>query len=161
MSTVYIVGGVSGSGKTTVGRLLAQELKLPFYDADDFHPKANVEKMKSGHPLNDGDREPWLEVLSKKIGEWSKEQGAVLGCSALKEPYRKMLSQYAKPQWIFLYGDFKLIKERMESRKNHYFDASLLQSQFDAYEKSNYGWHYDVVDTPQEIVAHILNDIGE
>ena len=87
MSNVIIVAGVSGSGKTTIGRLLAEKLDLDFKDADDFHPAANVEKMRSGLPLNDQDRAPWLTILAKKIEEWSRADGAVLACSALKEAY--------------------------------------------------------------------------
>ncbi|MDQ3550649.1 MAG: gluconokinase, partial [Bacteroidota bacterium] len=88
---IYIVMGVSGSGKTTIGQLLANALHLPFYDADDFHPVENIQKMAAGTPLTDEDRQQWLETLAGNIKLWSKEGGAVLACSALKEKYRIIL----------------------------------------------------------------------
>ena len=89
--TVYIIFGVSGSGKTTIGQLLAKKLNIPFYDADDYHPVSNIEKMASGKPLNDNDREPWLGLIAMEIKKWKTQEGAVLACSALKEKYREIL----------------------------------------------------------------------
>ena len=85
--------GVSACGKTTIGQLLSNALNVPFYDADDFHPQANIEKMISGFPLNDDDRAPWLSILSNKLKQWNASEGAVLACSALKETYRQQLSK--------------------------------------------------------------------
>ena len=105
--------GVSGSGKTTVGKLLSKKLNLPFYDADDFHPAANIEKMAEGIPLNDNDRWPWLDKLGKLLKSWEANGGAILACSALKEKYRKRLTTVSKEtlQFIYLSGSFNLIKE--------------------------------------------------
>ena len=90
---IWIIIGVAGSGKTTIGKLLAARLGIPFLDADDFHPQSNVTKMQSGIPLNDTDRQPWLETLADLLAQQAEGKGAVLACSALKESYRKTLSQ--------------------------------------------------------------------
>ena len=156
MSNVIIVAGVSGSGKTTIGRLLAEKLDLDFKDADDFHPAANVEKMRSGLPLNDQDRAPWLTILAKKIEEWSSADGAVLACSALKEAYRKRLDVNKQVSWVFLDGSYELLKSRMTARKNHYFKVELLQSQLDTLEPADYGIHVSIAPSPEEIVDEIL-----
>ncbi|MEP2651151.1 MAG: gluconokinase, partial [Paraglaciecola sp.] len=99
---ILIVCGVSGTGKSTIGSQLAKKLELPFYDGDDFHPESNVQKMQSGTPLNDKDRQPWLASLAKHIASWEIDGGAVLACSALKESYRKILASSANTQvnWI-------------------------------------------------------------
>ena len=113
--------GVSGCGKTTIARNLSKAMGIPYYDADDFHPKENVEKMRNGHALNDSDRSSWLDSLSKHLKKWEKEEGAILACSALKEKYREVLSQGLKDcHWVFLSGDYDLIYGRMSSRKGHY-----------------------------------------
>lgn len=132
-----IVMGVSGCGKTTVGRALAERLKGTFLDADDFHPEVNVAKMRAGKPLNDDDRAPWLATLNREL-RTRREHGerVVLACSALKKNYREAISA-ALPQthWIFLDGSFELIAVRMRERPNHYMPESLLRSQFDAMER--------------------------
>ncbi len=128
---VIIVMGVSGSGKTHVGKLLAEALSLPFYDADDFHPPSNVAKMERGNPLNDADRMPWLAILANKITEWNAQGGAVLACSALKESYRVQLSvnYTADVRFAYLQGSKELILNRMLAR-DHFFPPELLDSQF-------------------------------
>ena len=128
---VIIVMGVSGSGKTHVGKLLAEALSLPFYDADNFHPPHNVAKMKQGHPLTDADRAPWLAILADKITEWNQRGGAILACSALKESYRVQLSsEYtADVRFAYLQGSKELILKRMLAR-DHFFPPELLDSQF-------------------------------
>ncbi|MEM1219031.1 MAG: gluconokinase, partial [Bacteroidota bacterium] len=103
-SSVYIVMGVSGSGKSTVGKALAQALNIPFYDGDDFHTMENVQKMESGQPLNDEDREPWLKLLAQRLKDWNESGGAILACSALKNEYRNVLQQYVPVNWIYLKG---------------------------------------------------------
>jgi len=149
--------GVSGSGKTTVGQLLSQHLSTPFYDADDFHPQANIEKMSNGTPLTDEDRMPWLETLAEKVHDW---ENAVLACSALKESYRKMLkSKTENIQWVYLQGSKELILERMKDRTGHYMKASMLDSQFEALEVPNYGNHISVISTPEKIVSQIINGL--
>lgn len=148
--------GVSGSGKTSVGRQLGWSLEQPFYDADDFHPKSNIEKMKSGIPLTDQDRHPWLNRLALEIQGWEKEGGAVLACSALKEDYRRTLSHKTDIQWIHLTASFDLIYQRMKQR-NHFMKPELLQSQFDALEVPNYGIHVASEQSVKGTVAKILS----
>ena len=155
---LVVIGGVSGAGKTTIGQLLSERLAVPFFDADDFHPPSNVEKMAGGTPLDDADRGPWLELLAARLAGWEKEGGAVLACSALKESYRAVLeSSCSGPiQWIFLTGSEILLAERLASRKGHYFDPMLLKSQLDTLEIPDYGWHVDIDATTEEIVNNIL-----
>jgi len=124
--------GVSGSGKTTVGKLLSQKIYIPFFDADDFHSAGSKEKMRSGQPLNDGDREAWLQKIHELAIEQSQLKGAIIACSALKEKYRAVLNKgIEQPLWIFLQGSYKMIYERINNRKGHYMPATLLRSQFD------------------------------
>ncbi|MDC8004231.1 gluconokinase [Aureisphaera galaxeae] len=156
---VIVVLGVSGSGKSTIGKKLAHALEIPFYDADDFHPQSNIDKMKSGQPLNDEDRYPWLKKLSEEIRSWNKKEGGVLACSALKESYRKILETHTTVDWVFLTGSFETIFERMKNR-NHFMKADMLQSQFDALEAPEYGYHVDVRINPRRIVESIIKRFG-
>src|SRR5690606_6477920 len=127
---IIIVFGVTGCGKSTVGERLARELNLPFYDADKFHPEANVEKMALGIPLTDEDRWPWLDILAAKLKEWDRQKGAVLACSALNERYRRVLQSVPTIHWVLLEGTRELIRERLESRVGHFMNPALLESQF-------------------------------
>ncbi|MCC4214436.1 gluconokinase [Leeuwenhoekiella parthenopeia] len=156
---VIVVFGVSGSGKSTIGKLLAERLDIPFKDADDYHPQANVDKMAGGNPLNDADRKPWLETLAQEMEAWSKNSGAVLACSALKESYRKLLSQKVTPQWVFLEGSFDLLKSRLDNRKGHFFNSELLQSQLDTLEEPDYGIHVYIEPSPEAIVDEIVKKL--
>lgn len=133
---VFVIMGVSGCGKTTVGTALAQRLRIPFYDGDDFHPAENVEKMAHGIPLTDDDRLPWLKRLHDLIAEHRQRgAGAVIACSALKRRYRDHLrAGLDRVQFIYLQGSFDLIRERMHARHDHFMRAGMLQSQFDALE---------------------------
>lgn len=160
---VYIVMGVSGSGKTTVGQLLAQKLGLPFHDADDFHSAANVLKMKSGTPLTDDDREGWLQTLAANLVQWEAAGGAVLACSALKEKYRRTLCAQAPENfvWIFLKGSKEVIKSRLLDRKGHFMQATLLDSQFEILEEPAYGITVSVEDSAETIVTRILQKLEE
>ena len=154
---IVIVMGVSGSGKTTIGRALAKRLNVPFYDADDFHPASNVEKMSSGVPLTDKDREPWLKTLSRKL---ASSGGTVLACSALKERYRTTLSAQVKSiQWVYLKGTKETILKRMKERKGHYMKASMLDSQFDALEEPGYGIHASIDQDPNEVVTEVYKKL--
>lgn len=127
----FVVMGVSGCGKTTVGRELAAILGCPFYDGDDFHPPENVAKMARGVPLDDDDRAPWLAALAALIAEHlARGETAVLACSALKERYRAQLRVTDAVQFIYLEGDFDTIWARMKSRSEHYMKAEMLHSQF-------------------------------
>lgn len=134
--TVYVVMGVSGCGKTTVGTAWAEKLGCPFYDGDDFHPPENVAKMASGTPLNDADRAPWLAILHDLLlRHVRKGETAVLACSALKKKYRQQLKEgNEQVVFIYLHGSFDLIWQRMQTRHNHYMKAEMLQSQFDTLE---------------------------
>ncbi|MEO9476421.1 MAG: gluconokinase [Cyclobacteriaceae bacterium] len=159
---VYIVCGVSGTGKTTIGKILASQLDVPFYDADDFHSENNIKKMQSGTPLDDSDRINWLKTLSTKIMGWERDNGAVLACSALNEGYRQLLVSNAETsvRWIVLEGDKEVILERMEARKGHFFDAKMLNSQFEIYKRPNYGLILDVSEPPNELIEKIFREIN-
>ncbi len=160
-----IVMGVSGSGKTTVGRRLADALGGSFHDGDDFHPPENVRKMASGQPLTDADRWPWLKAIRSFIEARTREDDVtVIACSALKQSYRDVLSGDEEDLvWIFLRGDYELIRERMEARSDHFFDADLLQSQFDALEApgEEEAIVVDVDATPDAIVEEIIEQLPE
>jgi gluconokinase len=160
---VIIVMGVSGSGKTTVGRALADALTWRFSDADDFHSPENVEKMKNGIPLTDEDREPWLRSIRAAIEQWKRDEpGHVLACSALKGSYRQILGQNDPDvKFVFLQGGFDLISQRLKERKSHFFNAALLRSQFDALESPGNALVVDVAKDPQEIINVILKTINQ
>lgn len=150
-----VVMGVSGSGKSTVGAALAQRLQAPFADADDFHPEANVAKMRAGQALDDDDRRPWLEV----IGVWlaDHEAGGVMTCSALKRAYRDQLRAHAPDTaFVHLHGDRDVIARRQATRPGHFMPASLLDSQFatlEPLEPDEGGFVVDVDQSVDEIVA--------
>jgi 6-phosphogluconate dehydrogenase len=154
---LVIVTGVSGTGKTTLGSLLAERLHLPFFDADHFHPAENIAKMSAGNPLNDEDRIHWLQALADKLIDSELEGGAVLACSALKNSYREKLSVSDNLRWIHLMGSRDLIWERMLARKNHYMKAGMLDSQFATWEKPLSGFELDISGTPEELLAESLN----
>lgn len=157
--TVYIVIGVSGCGKTTVGAALAAKLGCPFYDGDEFHPPENVAKMAGGTPLNDQDRHPWLARLHELLaGHVAREETAVLACSALKKKYRDQLRVNNETRFIHLHGSFDLIWERMRSRKEHFMKAEMLQSQFDTLEPPGAA-EAITIDIDQDIES-ILEAIG-
>jgi len=134
VASPIVVMGVSGSGKSTVGAALAQRMRVPFADADDFHPPANIEKMTAGHALNDDDRYPWLEA----IGVWLAERcgtGGVMSCSALKHTYRDQLRRHCPDlEFLHLSGTPEVIARRQSSRPGHFMPASLLTSQFETLE---------------------------
>jgi gluconokinase len=155
-----ILIGVSGSGKTTIGKALATKLGWDFYDADDFHPPENIIKMAGGIPLNDDDRVPWLASLHALISSCLKEnQSGVLACSALKERYRQLLFvDNHGVQIVFLKGDYDLIWSRMIARPEHYMKPEMLKSQFDALDEPTNGLVIDASLPMDEIVNHILEN---
>ena len=154
---IVIVFGVSGAGKTTIGKLLAEHLGWRFIEADDFHPAANSEKMRSGHPLTDEDRRPWLERLREQIKRsLAVGENAALACSALKRAYRYRLRVSEEVKFVYLRGDFALIQKQLCSRRGHSMDPGLLQSQFDDLEEPQPDEHVLTVElggTPEEIVG--------
>lgn len=154
----FIVMGVSGCGKTTVGTALANRLGWNFYDADDFHPPENVAKMSAGIPLNDDDRYPWLVALHDLIANsLVNEKSGVLACSALKENYREvLLKDNDNVQIVYLKGSFDLILSRMQARSGHYMKPEMLQSQFDALEEPVDALTISISCSIDEIVNHIL-----
>ena len=156
---IIIVMGVSGSGKSTIGKLLADKLNLPFYDADDFHPISNIQKMKSGIALEDADRKPWLELLNEKLRKWS-DSGAVLACSALKESYREILTKgLPSAKWVYLFGTADMIASRIVRRRGHYMPPALLESQLKTLEEPEYGIKVDVSSNTEEIVTKIIKEL--
>jgi gluconokinase len=149
--------GVSGSGKTTVGRMLASELGWEFADGDDYHPAANVEKMRNGIPLADADRAPWLETLRALIAGWiAAGKNAVLACSALKRVYRKSLRVAPEVQVVYLKGTPELLRQRLRARVGHFMTERMLASQLAALEEPEDAVVVDVDRSPGEIVAEIL-----
>jgi len=156
-SSILVIMGVSGSGKTTIGQLLSAELICPFIDGDDFHPPVNIKKMSSGEALTDEDRWPWLEILTDKIQEYiQQEQSMVLACSALKKSYREILCvERELVQFIYLKGNYATIVRRMQSRENHFMTKSLLQSQFATLEEPEDAIVVDISPSPSEILKSI------
>ncbi|MBI3163461.1 MAG: gluconokinase [Chloroflexi bacterium] len=150
--------GVSGCGKSSVGQSLAQSLEWDFYDADDFHPPANVAKMASGTPLDDSDRAPWLASLNELISSSLKaDKPGVLACSALKEHYRqKLMNGNDGVQIVYLKGSYDLIWSRMEKRTDHYMKPHMLKSQFETLEEPKNAITVDVSMSLDEIAQDIL-----
>src|SRR6056297_1271622 len=153
---VYIMG-VSGRGKSTVGKLLAEKLGWSFFDGDDYHPKANIEKMANGTPLNDLDRADWLKTLNH-LAKKHKGQGAVIVCSALKSKYRQQLKGGIENECRFLYlkGTQQQISKRLQARQNHFMPPGLLQSQFETLEEPSNAIILSIAKTPEEIVAQAI-----
>ena len=161
-----VVMGVSGAGKSTVGRIVAERLGCPFRDADSFHPKANIEKMSRGAPLTDEDRWPWLQAIASWIAE-HRVAGTtcVVTCSALKRVYRDIVThkQSADVRLVYLKGDFDLIEARLKARKGHFMPPALLQSQFAALQEPAADEHAVAVSIdapPEEIAERVLSELG-
>jgi carbohydrate kinase (thermoresistant glucokinase family) len=154
---IVVVMGVSGSGKSTVGALLAERLGVEFLDADAYHPPANVARMAAGVPLTDDDRRPWLERLNAEL---RNRKDAVLACSALKESYRRALAQGIDCRFAHLRGPIELIRARMQERRHRYMPASLLESQFATLELPAHAIEVDIAEAPERCVELIRAALG-
>lgn len=157
---VLIIMGVVGSGKTTVGTLLAQKLGWEFADADDFHPAENIEKISRGIPLSDQDRAPWLAAMRDAIQQWKKEgRNVVLACSALKHSYRQEL-RAGDVHFVHLKGTAQLIAQRLHARQGHFATDSILESQFADLEEPKDALVVSIAQTPESITAQIIDKLN-
>jgi gluconokinase len=161
-----VVMGVSGAGKSTVGRLIAARLDCPFRDADSFHPRANIEKMSRGEPLTDADRWPWLDAIAAWIAEHrAAGTTCVVTCSALKRVYRDIVTdkQRADVRLVYLKGGFDLIAARLAARTDHFMPPALLKSQFDTLEEprgDERAITAEIDGTPEEIAEAVVRQLG-
>jgi 6-phosphogluconolactonase len=157
---IIVVTGVSGSGKTTVGTMLAAAMKCPFLEGDSLHSKENIDKMRRGVPLTDADRGPWLQAIHARIlASFQQGQDLVVGCSALKQRYRGLLARDVAISWVYLKGSPALIRSRLRHRSNHFMKVDLLGSQFDELEEPDDALVVDVSASPSVIVEHILSQL--
>ena len=154
---LIIITGVSGVGKTTIGKLLSENMGWTFYEGDDYHTDVNLAKMRNGTPLTDDDRWPWLNALRTKISEIVlHEKDAVLSCSALKESYRMRLGSGLKDiVFVYLRGDYQLVRNRISARVGHFMSADLLVSQYSDLEEPQNGIIVDAALEPMEIINYL------
>jgi len=158
---IIILMGVSGSGKTTIGKLLAGNLGWDFYDGDDFHSPANIAKMSGGTALTDEDRQPWLQSLRELITRCiDREEPAVIACSALKKSYRIELRVNETVRFVYLKGSFAQLEKRLNERQNHFMTSELLADQFATLEEPEDALKIDVSRPPAEIVSSIRTAFG-
>jgi gluconokinase len=153
---ILVIMGVSGSGKSTVGKLLARELGWTFIEGDDYHQAANIEKMRRGIPLDDNDRRPWLDAIRHRLEEVCKRgESIVLACSALKHAYQHYLAQFAPEcvRYVYLVGSEELIQQRLAQRTGHFMNPALLHSQFETLEPPEEAIRVDASASPEAIVA--------
>ena len=157
LAMIIVVMGVSGSGKTTIGKMLADAIRCSFLEGDSLHSKENVEKMSHGIPLTDSDRAPWLTAIRTHILKFFKRgQDLVVACSALEQQYREVLADGIPITWVYLKGSEELIRSRMKHRTGHFMKANMLPSQFDALEEPSDAVVVDISRPPSAIVAQIL-----
>ena len=154
--------GVSGCGKTTVGKLLSEKTGIEFFDGDDFHPPANKRQMANGFPLNDDDRAGWLIGLADLIkNRLSQGKSTILACSALKQKYRDILNaQPGNVRFVYLKGNYDEILERMKTRSDHYMKAGMLRSQFETLEEPADALTVDITLTPEQKIDSILQGLS-
>ena len=157
---IIVLIGVAGSGKTTVGMLLAEAIHCPFLEGDSLHSEQNIDKIRHGIPLTDADRAPWLAAIHNHILYWfERGQDLVVGCSALTQGYREVLAEGVPITWVYLKGSFELIRTRLKRRPNHFMKADMLQSQFDTLEEPSNALVVDVSAPPSAIVEQILSEL--
>jgi len=159
---IVVLMGVTGSGKTTVGKVLAKELGWKFCDADDYHPPENIEKMRLGIALTDEDRKPWLQTLARLIDD-ARDRGEniILACSALKHAYQESLRHHLDVvHYVCLCGSEEVIKKRLAARKGHFMNPVLLPSQFEILEQPEDAIKVDVTGSPEEIAGEIRRRLG-
>lgn len=158
---IVIVMGVVGSGKTTVGKLLAKQAGWEFADADDFHPASNVEKIRNGVPLRDADRAPWLDGLNQAIRDWiAAKRNVVLACSALKGKYRQKLTVGPEVRFVYLKGNAGLIAERLRARHGHFAGEPILASQLADLEEPESAIIVGITQSPEQIVSQVRKKLG-
>ena len=158
---IIVLMGVTASGKSTVGELLARQIGWSFFEGDDFHSAGNIEKLRRGEPLNDEDRRPWLHAIREVIHEAiDRGENAVIACSALKASYRSMLQIKGQVSFVYLKASIGLIQERLQNRVGHFMNRQLLQSQFDTLEEPKEALQVDAASTPAEIVQAIRNGLS-
>jgi gluconokinase len=158
---IVLLMGPAGSGKTTVGELLASQLGWEFADGDSFHSPANIEKMSRGMPLDDHDRIPWLDAIRAAMEHWNAQRrNVVLACSALKKSYRERLLINSAVRLVYLKGTFDLLRQRLHARKGHYATEQILKSQFADLEEPADAITMDVARSPEEIVAQIRKQLS-
>lgn len=156
---VIFIMGTSGTGKSTIGKLLSEELSIPFFDGDDFHSEAHLQKMACGESLDDDDRFGWLTRLNGLAKNQLNTNSCIIACSALKEKYRELLRQGIEKnvKWVFLNGSIDQVHERLKNRQHHFMPITLLKSQFDILEVPNYALQIDIALSPEEIV-HLIKE---
>jgi gluconokinase len=160
---IIVIMGVSGSGKSTVGKFLARELGWTLVDADDYHSAANIEKMRRGIPLDDADRRPWLDAVRHRLEQaGARGENVVLACSALKHAYQHYLAQLAPAsvRFVHLVGSEELLRQRLARRTGHFMNPALLHSQFQTLEPPEAAVRVDVTPPPESVVAAIRTSLG-
>ena len=159
---IVVVLGVAGSGKTTVGVMLAEALKCEYLEGDSLHPRHNVDKMSRGIPLTDADRAPWLSAIRARVLEaFERRSDLVVGCSALKREYRRSLARDVPIHWVYLKATPMLIRVRLRARTNHFMKVEMLESQFDALEEPDQAIVVDADEPPLTIVDRVLSRLRD
>ena len=161
MNQVIYIMGVAGSGKSTIGRRLSEAIGIPFFDGDDFHPQTNIDKMASGQALNDEDRKAWLGSIINFVKKQLPENSLIIACSALKQIYREQLGRGIEnqTQWVYLKGDYNLIFQRMQQRKDHFMPSNLLTSQFETLEEPDQALVVPIDLAPEQIIEQISKQL--